>query len=129
MRVLGIWLVILLTLLLAACGGGGESDAAPALDPQSPEGKGEASFRTYCAACHAVAGDRVVVGPSLDGIAVRAAQRVPNQSAEDYLYDSILSPDKFIVEGFKEGAMQQTFGTTLSSEELDQIVAYLLTLN
>lgn len=117
--------------LLVACGGGDESKSIPEnqLDPTSLEGMGEKVFISNCAACHAVKGDRVVVGPSLEGIATRAATRVEGQSAEDYLYSSILNPNDYIVEGFSEGSMQQNFASVLTSEEVTQVIAYLGTLH
>jgi mono/diheme cytochrome c family protein len=82
----------------------------------------------HCASCHTVAGDVVIVGPSLDGIATRAETRVPGMDAEGYLLESIIDPNNVTVPGYLPGSMQQNFTTQLTSEELDQIVAYLLTL-
>jgi cytochrome c2 len=116
--------------LLVACGGQDSTTEAQAtaFPPDSPPALGEAVFRTHCAACHAVKGDRTIVGPSLEGIASRAASRVEGQTAEDYLYESILDPNKFLVEGYNPGAMQQNFASVLTSEEITHVLAYLLTL-
>jgi mono/diheme cytochrome c family protein len=92
------------------------------------EGRGERLFKTHCATCHAVEGDRVIVGPSLEGIATRAAEREEGVSAEIYLEESILNPNKFLVEGFVEGSMQQNFADRLTSENVADLVVYLLTL-
>jgi hypothetical protein len=53
---------------------------------------------------------------------------VEGQTAEDYLYESILDPNKFLVEGYNPGAMQQNFASVLTSEEITHVLAYLLTL-
>lgn len=125
-----IFFLFLAALSLAACGGGKESDASePQLDPNTDAGRGQALFKTFCSTCHAVRGDRVVVGPSLDGVARRAATRIPGFTAEAYLEDSILNPDHYIVEGYVPGSMQQNFDRQLTSEEVNYLVAYLLTLN
>lgn len=123
----GKWIVLLIICLLAAC----SNDNPPAekkLDPDSNAGKGQVLFSTHCATCHAVKGDRVVVGPSLEGIATRASERVPELSATDYLRESILYPDNYLVEPHQLGSMQQNFGSTLTSEDVDYLIAYLLTL-
>jgi hypothetical protein len=47
---------------------------------------------------------------------------------EDYLKESILDPDATLVDGFPAGTMPQVWGDELTSEQVDQLVAYLLTL-
>lgn len=69
-----------------------------------------------------------MVGPSLAGIGTRAAGRVPGMSAEDYLYESILSPDDFKFPGFEEISMDPNVARRLTGEQLDDLVAFLLTL-
>ena len=125
-----IFFLLLLALSLAACGSGKESDASePLLDPNTDAGRGQALFKTFCATCHAVRGDRVVVGPSLDGVARRAATRIPGFTAAQYLEDSIIYPDHYVVEGYVPGSMQQNFDRQLTLEEVNYLVAYLLTLD
>lgn len=118
----------MLILTVAGCGGG-EKKSEPSLDPNSEVGKGEQVFKTHCASCHAVKGDRVVVGPSLAGVATRAASRINGLSAEDYLRESIIYPNDYLVAGFAEGAMQQNFANQLTSDEVNLLVVYLMTLD
>jgi mono/diheme cytochrome c family protein len=120
-------IVVILALILVACSGE-SSNPEVLLDPNTDAGRGQALFRTYCATCHAIKGSRVIVGPSLDGVARRAARRIPDLSAEEYLYESILYPDNYIVEGFIKGSMQQTFDRQLSTEQVNYLVSYLMTL-
>ncbi len=122
-------LSVFLIFVLAACGGEKQESAKPPTpDLNTTEGRGEVAFVTHCATCHAVKGDRKIVGPSLAGIATRATTRVEDQSAEDYIYTSILNPDKYLVEGFVEGSMQQNFAAVLTTETVDDLIAYLMTL-
>jgi mono/diheme cytochrome c family protein len=114
-------------LLLVACTDPAMPAPTPTLDPASDAGKGARLFAANCATCHALAEDTLIVGPSLAHIATRAASRVAGLSAEDYIHDSILYPNDYVVEGFKAGAMQQDFGTRLTSEEATQLVAFLMT--
>jgi cytochrome c len=68
------------------------------------------------------------IGPVLDGLATRAGDAVAGLSAEDYIRESILDPNAFIVEGFTEGIMVQTFGDSIAPEDLESLILYLLTL-
>ncbi len=122
-----IVMVFVLMLLLVGCGSnGGNEDSGPTLEPEAAAGR--QLFRTRCATCHAVEGDRTIVGPSLEGIANRAGSRVDDLDAAEYLHESIVAPNAYIVEGFATGTMPQNFAVDLTSEEVDQLVTYLLTL-
>jgi Fe-S-cluster-containing hydrogenase component 2 len=81
-----------------------------------------------CRICHSLEPGVVLVGPSFDGVATRAATRVPGMSAEDYIRQSILDPNAYVVEGFPAGQMLQNFGELLTPEQIDDLVAFLLTL-
>ena len=118
-------LLCIFTLLLSACGGGPPATPAPALDPVAA--RGQQVFNQNCAACHALGPDTIIVGPSLAGVAGRAGSRVPGSGAQQYLETSILKPDAHVVEGFSD-VMPKDFGKKLTGEELDALVAFLLTL-
>ncbi len=115
---------------LIACGGEDPvvTVEEATLDPNSAAGHGKALFSTYCAICHSVDEGTVLVGPSLAGISSAAATRVNDLDAETYLNRSILYPDNFVAEGYEAGTMQQNFASILTSEEVDDLVAYLITL-
>lgn len=125
------WLVIgWLTVLLVVSGCGGASEpslptATPIADPLIAEGA--LQFQRNCGSCHALDPDTVVVGPSMAGIATRAESREEGLSAREYLITSVLKPSAYVVEGF-EDLMPTNFGKSLSGEELDAIVAFMLTL-
>lgn len=81
-----------------------------------------------CNACHHTTDNLTVVGPSLQGIANVAASRVPNLNAKGYLRASILSTNEYIVKGFAEGVMPVSYEFLLQASEIDDVIAYLLTL-
>ncbi len=49
-------------------------------------------------------------------------------TAEEYLHQSIVDPNAFVVPGFPKGQMIQNFGKILTEEEINDLVAFLLTL-
>ena len=118
-----ILLIIFSAMILAACASAGGS--GPMLTPIEQEG--QAIYTLRCAQCHALTPDTVVIGPSLAGIATRAASRVPGYDTQTYLETSILIPEDYLVEGFAN-TMPTNFGKELTSEEFAALVAYLMTL-
>lgn len=110
---------------LAACGGSAAPPPTPTLDPQLA--LGQKVFVAHCGACHSGSADTVIVGPSLAGIAERGATRVDGLDARTYVYSSILQPSDYLVEGF-EDLMPKDLAKKLTGEELDGVVAYVLSL-
>jgi cytochrome c oxidase subunit 2 len=87
--------------------------------------RGQALFETYgCSACHALTENKI--GPALGGIGQRAATRRPNYSAVAYLYESITSPNAFVVEGFPAGVMPQNFKALIPESDRYALIAWLL---
>lgn len=119
-----ILFLFIAVLALAACGGGASTPLpTPTLSPQQFQGK--QVFETTCAACHSLAPDTLIVGPSLAGIAAVAGTRLPGQDARSYLMNSIMRPGDYLVEGFQD-LMPKDLGKSLSGEEIDAVIAYLL---
>jgi cytochrome c2 len=81
-----------------------------------------------CRICHSLEPGQDLVGPSFAGIASRAAARVPGMGAEAYLRQSILEPNAYIVPGFPAGQMIQNLGETLSEQQIEDLIAFLMTL-
>ncbi|MBN8580339.1 MAG: hydrogenase iron-sulfur subunit [Anaerolineae bacterium] len=81
-----------------------------------------------CRICHSLTKDERIIGPSFYGIADRADDRIPGMSAEDYLRQSILEPNAFVVSGYPEGQMIQNFGDILTEEQINDLIAFLMTL-
>jgi NitT/TauT family transport system substrate-binding protein len=99
---------------------------APQVTPAGNADNGQALFASLgCSACHAVDSEAVLVGPSLQGVAERAATRVEGLSAEEYLRQSIVEPGAYVVEDFQP--VMPAFDT-LSESDVNDLVAYLMTL-
>ena len=143
-------LVLLVVLGLVACGGGGEEATAPeAAAPEAAAGEGaaggeappaigdpDAGRQIYetggesqipCASCHTLDGT-ALVGPSFQGIAERAGERVPGLSAEEYIRQSILNPGAYVVEGY-QNVMNNNYGDFFSEEDVNNLIAFLLSLD
>lgn len=118
------WLATLLAAgLLVGCGATPAPTPAPTLDPILVRGK--RVFEANCGACHSLQAGATLVGPSLAGIATTAGARVDGLDARAYLYTSIMRPGAYLVEGFQD-LMPSTLAKSLSGEDIDAVVAYLL---
>jgi mono/diheme cytochrome c family protein len=117
--------VLSLLLLLAACA---SAAATPTPTLSSQLAAGRSVFIAHCGACHSPNEDTVIVGPSLAGIAAHGATRVDGLDARAYIYNSILQPSDYVVEGF-EDLMPKDLAKKLTGEELDNVVAYVLSLD
>jgi mono/diheme cytochrome c family protein len=109
---------------LAACGC---TSAAPGAAADPLVEPGHQVFIARCAACHALQPGTAIVGPSLAGVATRAESRVPGEDARTYLEVSILQPEAYLVDGYPD-LMPRNLAKDLTSEELDEVLAFLLTL-
>lgn len=99
------------------------TEAAAALDAASSLA-GEALIESYqCSICHIQGAGRVA--PSFIGIGERAAKRRPQMTAAQYLYESIVSPGVYLVDGYAN-AMPANFARRLTQAEIAHIIAYLL---
>jgi YD repeat-containing protein len=106
-----------------------DSDVSPP-DPAVIESGGDVVAVLGCGNCHTISGrDDATgqIGPPLDGVGDRAHTRIPGTPAEAYIRESILTPQAFIVDGFP--AVMPSFEGAMSPDELDSLVAYLLSLS
>jgi cytochrome c oxidase subunit 2 len=78
-----------------------------------------------CGGCHAFepAGTDAQVGPSLDDLA--AAAEEAGKPLDAFVRESIVDPNAVVAQGYQPGVMPQTFGESLSKEQIDALVAYL----
>jgi cytochrome c2 len=123
---------------------GPSPDEAVAALPAGVAANGEAVAQAHgCVACHVGAAGANLAGPSWVavasrdglGIAEHAASRYTEStytgaaaSPAAYLYESIVNPNVYVVEGYAAGIMPGAYGTDLSPQELADLVAYLETL-
>ena len=117
--------------------------AAPTPASNDPIAVGQALFRQSspgCFACHSTVKGVSLVGPSLAEIGERADARVKSPDyhgkatdAASYIRESILDPGAYLVPGPTysvngQSMMPPGFATSLTTAQVDGIVAYLMTL-
>lgn len=133
MRKLWLVTVLILVLGLVACGGepAPAGEGAGAGDVAAGEAlfnQGSIGTQAGCMACHSLAPGVTLVGPSLGNIGADAGSRVSGQSAEEYLRQSIVEPNAYVLEGFGQGIMPAGYGDELSAQQLNDLVAFLQSL-
>ncbi len=119
----------------------GEGEAAEAVEEEAVADEaliaaGMAVYRAqYCGICHVfeAAGTTGRFGPPHDGVATAALERLQDpryagiaQTAEEYLYESLVKPEIYIVEGFVGTSHRMPPYTHLPEEDLRTLVALLL---
>jgi cytochrome c551/c552 len=90
---------------------------------------GEAVFKANgCASCHTFqpAGATGKVGPDLDNAPAQDAKADNNMALPAFIEQSIKDPDAYIAKGFTKGIMPTDFGTSLSSTQLNDLVAFIV---
>jgi cytochrome c oxidase subunit II len=88
------------------------------------ENSGETVFMTAgCGACHAFkpAGTDAEVGPSLDAMKPEGGTQL-----EAFIRESIVDPNAVVAEGYQPDVMPSTFSKSLTDEQLDALVQYLV---
>ena len=135
--------VLILAMLACASSGGdgsrnstdpggapGADDPLPQGDPAQGEllfsGQGDGEFQ--CSACHSLQPGKTLVGPSLADIGATAETRIEGYSAEEYLRESIVQPNAYIVTGFQPDIMPENLGKRMSAQQQADLIAYLMTL-
>ena len=134
-RSLALLLVIFNTLIMAACRADDPRIPFDSLDfALADAGSGQKLFNQSnneapsCAACHSISGESSGIGNSLAGIAAVAAERVAKQSAEEYLYWSILRPGRHLVAGYSN-IMYAGYEDSLEAADIADLIAYLQTFD
>ena len=87
---------------------------------------GAAAFASGgCGGCHAFtpAGSSGQIGPGLDNLAADAKKA--GQPLADYVKQSIVDPNAYLVPSYKAGTMPPSFSQTLSAQQIDALVKYL----
>jgi cytochrome c551/c552 len=147
-----IAMLIVLAMMMAACGDDNDDDeennsedtaptptveVLPTVEMGATEeagavgggdaGNGETLFTSLgCVGCHSVDTAEDGTGPSLRGVATRAGERVAGLSAEEYLHQSLVEPEAYVVEGFDP--VMPSFADQ-PEQALNDLVAFLMTLD
>ena len=82
-----------------------------------------------CLTCHTIGKSGALRFPDLEGVAARAATRIPGLSEIEYFAKSLYEPDSFIVPGFNPGMPvinKPPIG--LTDQEILCVIAFLQTL-
>jgi mono/diheme cytochrome c family protein len=108
----------------------------PAGDPEQGAALAQ-SAQGGCSACHELA----AVGPAwarsgeMPGIATRAVERINETdytgsatTAQQYLVESIVAPNVFVVPGYGSGIMPQDYAQRLTARQVADLIAYMETL-
>ncbi len=104
------------------------AEIAQLLESANPEAGEQLTVAFACVVCHPLADEPVPTGSSWHNIGALAATRVEGQSAETYLYLSIVDPNIHIVEGSQPNVMPSTYKDILTPVQFADIIAYLLTI-
>lgn len=99
--------------------GGGGGDAAA----------GKAVFAANgCASCHTFkpANSTGTIGPDLDNAPEADAKADGNMDLTAFVHESIVDPDAYIAKGYSKGIMPTNFGSSLSSKQLNDLVAFIV---
>jgi mono/diheme cytochrome c family protein len=114
------------------------TDITISLPPGDPDrGMALSEGALGCSSCHIL----TPVGPawapeaSQPGIGERAADRIEGSdytgeatTAEEYLIESVVLTDKYIVEGYQSGIMPGNFSERITVQEMADLVAYMLSI-
>jgi mono/diheme cytochrome c family protein len=92
-----------------------------------PVVRGELVYKNNgCGGCHALGSlSTGAVGPNLTQIGSVAETREDGVSAEEYIRQSIINPNAYVVEGYQPDIMPKNFGEVLTPENLDDLIAFL----
>lgn len=103
-----------------------ELEVAAELTDQQKAGAQLWTGKGACVGCHVIGGVGGATGPAQSQMGAVAETRVPGQSAEEYIRQSILQPQAYLVPGF--APVMPSYQGILTDEEVNAIVSYLLTL-
>jgi cytochrome c oxidase subunit 2 len=126
-------LLVALALVAAGCGGGGGgkqagSGAAPAGTGQTgkPSTGKQLFMSNGCGGCHtlAAAGTTGTTGPDFDR-QLKSDAQADHKQLQAFVRESIVSPNAYIAKGYQPNIMPQSFGSTLSPQQLDTLVSYI----
>ena len=109
---------------------GAPEPRTPTIDMASLSPEEQAGARIFtgkggCVGCHNAGSGGGATGPNLSQIATTGATRKPGMDAEAYIRESMTDPPAFLVSGYPP--VMPSFRGTLTDEEINQVVAFLMT--
>jgi len=114
------------------------ADITAALPPgDAQRGKALSEGGLGCSGCHILApvGPAWIASGTEPGIGTRAEQRFQADgysgtatSAEQYLFESVVAPNAYIEAGFQANIMPLNYADRLSSQDMADLIAYMLSL-
>ncbi len=121
--------LVALFVVTAACSGGGGDQPDAVASRGGVETTGLELFEERvvganpgCVTCHSFAQGTTLVGPSL----AEVDSRVPGLTTAEYIRQSIIDPDGYVVEGFTAGQMSAGWDDCLTAEQIESLVKLLL---
>jgi mono/diheme cytochrome c family protein len=140
-----LFLIVTLALLvvgLAACSETAQTDKTPdasamasyLAEPATNNGDATRGIQVFgrmpCLTCHTITGMNggppQAAAPTLDHIATNAATRLPGVTAAQYIRHAILKPEDLTIPEYHN--VMPSFSTSLNQTDLNNLVAFLLTL-
>lgn len=111
-----------------------EDGAGTAAQPAGPRPPSELFVSMACTGCHVLDqpqtdSNRGLVGPNMGNLNDNAQQRVAGQTAQEYVHNSIVNTNAFVVDGYTPNIMPQNFSQLMSEEEINGLVDWLLDPN
>ncbi|HEX5722616.1 MAG TPA: c-type cytochrome [Acidimicrobiia bacterium] len=122
-----LWLTVALALVLAIATVSYYS--RPSSDSVGVQSPGELLFLSKgCTGCHSIQGLATTgqIGPDLTSVGEVAGERVQGLSAEEYLSQSLATPQAFIVPGFEATTAGSMPDFDLTDGEVRALVDFLL---
>ena len=109
---------VLLAALLAGCAKDAPEKSDAELGLNAQQAAGRQIYRLACARCHNAYSSAPLDGPSLKGLFLKK-----------YLPSGLPANDRFVGQSIQQGrAMMPAFGGSLTSQQFDDLLAYLHTL-
>jgi mono/diheme cytochrome c family protein len=95
------------------------------LSPEAQAGSRIFTGKGGCVGCHDAGSGGGTTGPNLSHIATEGATRKAGMDAAAYIRESLVDPQAYIVAGY--APLMPSFRGTLTDEEINNVVQYLLT--
>lgn len=122
------------TALPTAAAAGGAGDPLVYVGPGDPargqalfnEVRGEVNFA--CATCHYFNQEAQLIGPGLLNVSKWALANIQGQTPQEYIHTSIMTPSAFVVPGYPDGLMPQIYAQIFSEQQIEDLVAYVMSL-